>query len=308
MKKRSHKFIDRKNELHTTKQGFTIEIIEYFGCDNSTIRFEDGTVLYGKDYRDIKKGTIKKPINILKEIHITNEGYEVEIIEYFNNKNCTIKFKDSQKTILKNISLINLKVGCVKNPNHKSVCGIGYLGIGKYKAKVGGSITKEYGIWGAMLKRCYNKRQQKLQPTYVDCLVDERWHDFQNFAKWHEENYKPHMEDWHLDKDLLLKGNKTYSPDTCCLIPREINTLFKTSNKELPLGVIEHKNTGKYVAQINKDGRKIHIGVFNTVEEAFEAYKVEKECHIKETADNWKLMIQCKVYQAMYTRTVEMTD
>ena len=37
-----------------------------------------------------------------------------------------------------------------------------------------------------------------------------------------------------LDKDLLVEGNKIYSPSTCCFIPKEINTVinYKRHDKE----------------------------------------------------------------------------
>lgn len=41
-----------------------------------------------------------------------------------------------------------------------------------------------------------------------------------------DENWKPHMEGWHLDKDILLKGNKVYSPETCAFVPAKINSLL----------------------------------------------------------------------------------
>ena len=37
---------------------------------------------------------MKATLNRTGEKHITNEGYEIEIIEYLNYNNCTIKFID----------------------------------------------------------------------------------------------------------------------------------------------------------------------------------------------------------------------
>lgn len=42
-----------------------------------------------------------------------------------------------------------------------------------------------------------------------------------------------------LDKDILIKGNTRYSPDTCVFVPREINNLILSNRKvrgDLPIG------------------------------------------------------------------------
>ena len=49
-----------------------------------------------------KKGGIK---NRVGEKYITNEGYEIEIIDYFNSYNSTILFNDERKTVKYNALL-----------------------------------------------------------------------------------------------------------------------------------------------------------------------------------------------------------
>ena len=118
------------------------------------------------------------------------------------------------------------------------------------------------------------------------------------------------MEGWCLDKDILVKGNKVYSPETCCFVPNEINILFTKGNScrgALPIGVRKRKN-GKYLTQITKNSKNIHIGIFNTPEEAFQAYKVAKEDYIKKMADKWRDKISNRAYQALYNYQVEITD
>lgn len=157
-----------------------------------------------------------------------------------------------------------------------------------------------------MLSRCYDKKYQEKQPAYIGCYVDNYLLGFQNFAKWFEENYN---EGFHLDKDILVKGNKVYSPQTCCFVPQEINKLFTKSTKlrgNLPIGV--SKLGSRFVAQVNINGKRIHLGCFTTPEEAFQAYKTAKEKQIKEVADKWKDLIDLKVYQAMYNYKVEIND
>lgn len=234
------------------------------------------------------------------EKFITNEGYEVEITEYFRNDNCTIKFIYNG-TILKNIEYICLLKKNIKNPYHLSVYGVGYLGV---KNKTYNSVMEKkiYSIWHSMISRCYNSRDIDNKSTYKYTTVCEKWHNFQNFIDWYTDNYK---EDFYLDKDILFKGNKIYSPETCCLVPCEINALFtKRDNLRgtYPIGV--SKDYGKFKATLKKK----NLGRYSTPEEAFQVYKDAKEQYIKEVADKWKDKIDSKVYQAMYNYKVEITD
>ena len=118
-----------------------------------------------------------------------------------------------------------------------------------------------------------------------------------------------------LDKDILVKGNKTYSPNTCVFVPQNINTLFIKSNKirgKYPIGVTFNKDKNKYQAQcntlINGKNMKKTLRLYNTIEEAFNAYKQFKEANIKQIADYYKENIPDKLYEAMYNYKVEITD
>jgi len=245
-----------------------------------------------------------KKLNRIGEKFITNEGYEVEIIEYFSNKNITIKFENN--FIFHNIQLRNLIRGQVSNPYHTSKYNMGYLGIGKYKAHTDKKATLTYKIWTSMLRRCYDEKFKQINPTYTGVTVYEKWHDFQNFGAWFEKSY---IDGFELDKDILIKGNKIYSPETCCFVPHEINSLFvKKDNKRgiYSIGVCKHRN--KYMAQITMHSKHYYLGIFDTPEEAFQIYKEAKEQHIKEVADKWKGLISDKVYEALINYQVEIDD
>lgn len=238
------------------------------------------------------------------EKFITNQGYEIEVIEYFEVSCCSIKFNNGVTLYEKQYG--HVKRGNITNPYHKSVFGVGYTGQGIYKATIDSKITKVYSTWKSVLERVYDKKCHERYPTYIDCKVCESWHNFQNFANWYENNY---IEGFHLDKDILIKGNKIYSPKTCCFVPQEINSLFTKCDKargDFPIGVsIVNK---KYLAKTRIDGRYTRLGVFNTPEEAFEHYKTAKEKYIKEVADKWKPFITENTYKAMYEHIIEITD
>ena len=173
----------------------------------------------------------------------------------------------------------------------------------------GDSHTNAYSHWRNMLVRCFDKEYMVCRPTYSDCTVCQEWLLFSNFKKWYDQfNY----ENYHLDKDILVKGNKHYSPDTCCLVPQEINTLLtkrQGCRGRQPIGVCYIKRSGKYSATIHKM-RNVHLGFFDTPEEAFQAYKSAKEQYVKERATKYfqEGKITHRVYQALMEYQVEITD
>lgn len=81
--------------------------------------------------------------------------------------------------------------------------------------------------WVRMIRRCYDK--QSCCSSYSKCKVCDDWLIFTNFASWYKEHY---VEGWQLDKDILAKGEKIYSPETCCFVPLEINSIFTSRVKD----------------------------------------------------------------------------
>lgn len=236
------------------------------------------------------------------ERHQNNQGSWFTIVKCYGWRNSTIKFDNG--LIKNNVDYKSILNGSVKNKLHPSVHGIGYEGMGNYCGK---THPKIYKTWFGMLERCYSNKWHKKSPSYKDCSVDTRWHNFQNFAEWFEENYTDNSE---LDKDLLIKRNKTYSPETCCFVPKEINNIFKGNSKrnEYPIGV--SKSGSKYKAKCLIWNVETYLGSFNTIEEAFQAYKIAKEKYIKEAADyyyNLKRITE-PCYQALINYKVEITD
>lgn len=194
---------------------------------------------------------------------------------------------------------------------HK-IYGVGYIGEGKYSSKEEGKRSKVYDIWHSILARCYDKKTVSKFPTYNNCTVCDEWLDYQNFAQWYNDNYyQIENEKMCVDKDILFKGNKTYSPETCCIVPNSINILLTKVDKsrgEYPVGVSFHKATNKYIAKYKTEGKSKYIGLFETPEDAFTAYKKAKEFEIKRLADKYKNNIQPDVYEALINYKVEITD
>ena len=188
------------------------------------------------------------------------------------------------------------------------------VGVNDYKGNTKNNHVHipSYHTWGQMLKRCYSKEYLDKRPTYRGCSVCEEWSSFSNFKKWFDDNY---VEGYSLDKDILFKNNKLYSPDTCCFVPNEINVLLCKSDAKrghTPIGVYERKlvNGSSYMAYLNKNGNRINLGTFYSVEEAFLAYKQAKESYIKDLATQYynHEKITKKVYDALMRYEVEITD
>ena len=244
------------------------------------------------------------------EIGYNNDGEEMRIIRYGGALDIDVQFDDG--TIVEHRKHCAFKRGSIKNPMRPSVWGIGFIGIGKFKPyDENGKPTKCYRTWEPMMRRCYNPKFHEKEPTYENCTVCEEWHNFQVYAKWDNENYyEVENERMVLDKDILKKGNKIYSPDTCIFVPQRINMLFVKRDKlrgEFPIGVC--KNGNGFMAQLNKgNGKQIYLGTYDTVEEAFQVYKQAKEQYIKEVAEEYKGRIDPRAYEAMMKYEVEITD
>ena len=56
------------------------------------------------------------------------------------------------------------------------------------------------------------------------------------------------------------------------------------------------------------NGKDKYLGSFDCPVKAFEAYKVAREAYYKEKAEQWKGKISNKAYEALKSRTVEITD
>ena len=157
-----------------------------------------------------------------------------------------------------------------------------------------------------MLERCYSLEYKENQPTYINSIVDCYWHNFQVFAEWFKNNYK---EGYELDKDLLVRGNKNYSPNTCCFIPKYINTLLiKCDSKRGKYFIGVRKRKNRFEARCQVNGKPKYIGSFETELEAFYAYKNAKESDIKEVAEKYKDQITERCYWALINYKVNIND
>lgn len=158
--------------------------------------------------------------------------------------------------------------------------------------KRGGKRTQQiiwvcpfWKVWEKMLKRCYCLKSKARAPTYDGCEVHEDWHLFSNFKRWMEQ------QDWEgkvLDKDILLRGNKVYSAETCIFIPKELNNFLTDAGGargRYLIGVSLKSETGKFQARCSNpfSGKAEHLGYFKDEVSAHKAWLERK----LEIADMW---------------------
>jgi hypothetical protein len=314
-------------EVLKNKKGLDFEIVEYVTSNKVKVKFTKSGFEAWSAVKEIKNGSIRdwlatpllptikyektgikrKPAVEVGQIIENFYGSTFEIIELLAGAKCRIKFLDSfgyEKVVLRN----DAKRG-IRNPYRLSVAGVGYIGEGTYSPA---NSLQLWTVWSNMITRCYDEESLKKNITYVGCSVHKVWHCFQNFAAWSES--QPEFiknKDWCLDKDIIEQGNKIYSPDKCSYVPVAINNLFTLrGNKrgDYPLGVHKEAKSGKFIAQINREGRRICLGRFATPEQAFLVYKEAKESVVKEIAEKYKSEINSQVYTSLINWKVEVTD
>ena len=249
------------------------------------------------------------------EIGYNNFGSKMVIKEYRNRKDIDVYFPEYNWTF-KCARYDHFKNGNIKCPYEPRTYRVGYLGEGKYKTRENGKLHKYYNVWYNMLMRCYDPKFQEKEPTYKGCAVEEYLLNFQHMGEWIENNYYEIPEEvMHLDKDILCKGNKIYSRETCIFVPERINELFTKHDNargDDPIGV-RLRTSGNYQVYCNDGyGKTINLGTYCTKEEGFEVYKSYKEKVIKEVIDSYEGKIPephySRLREAMYNYKVEIDD
>lgn len=157
--------------------------------------------------------------------------------------------------------------------------------LGVMDIKLGTKLyPKAYSVWSSILRRVSGKGK----PCYYGVSVCAEWLTFSVFKEWFDDNY---VDGWAIDKDLF--GDSTiYSPDTCCFIPKRLNSMLVG----LGSSGVEPVVGGKWRASISIDSKTTHIGVYDTEDEAHTAYTEVKLNRLLEVAQ------ECNVPQHIIDR------
>jgi len=231
---------------------------------------------------------------------------EYKIIDYQGAKKVTVEFESGY---INTTSYYNVKSGKGFRDRFKMtkafIGDISTLNMSK------SDIKKAYRLWCGVLARSSNVENNKVLPCYEDVVCGADFLKFVNFANWCDKQVGFRRKGYELDKDILKKGNRTYTADFCCFVPKYINTLTistKANRGELPLGVSEQD--GGYTVKVcrPKIGEKRYVGFYKDYKEAFLKYKEVKESYIKVVAELYKEEIDEKVYNALCNFSIEMDD
>lgn len=245
------------------------------------------------------------------------------VIEVKNQKNIVIKFNDKFGYETTTIS-DTLKSGMIKNPYFPRIFNKGYFGVGKYKARIGSSSinsksTNEYRSWINMLSRCYDPNYigtKAGQMCYSGVQVEDSWLNFQVFAAWYRKELaavelKSPETKFVLDKDLLSLDVKIYSPETCCLIPEQLNIALVDRfilNKTRKISTIRKSKNGTYSIGVYLNKNFTTFSGYKTEKECFDLYLSIKEKELNSLIEKYKSALNEKVYIALIKYSSEKSS
>jgi len=293
------------------KSGEEITVIAKDGQSNITVQWSDGETRSVNAYRIENRLVIRTNDNKLinptvkvGQVYINRQGSQIKVIEYENSTKILVEIgKTKYQQYVHAGNLISLNVHDNFAP---SLAGRGIFGDAVVDVK-----SQVYTSWAGMFKRCYTFYEDKPRAriNYEGCEVHENFVYLPDYIDWYNKQLVEPK--WHLDKDLLVKGNKVYSPETCVFLPRALNTFLTLRGNDrgpYPLGVTYHDRLGKYEASCNRDGKSVYLGLHLDPLSAFEAYKNEKEAYAKDLAKRWKGRIDPRACEALMNFEISIED
>lgn len=228
----------------------------------------------------------------------SKKGEDFLVTEIKGSREVSIKFTRTGTEVHK-MQKGNVLRGVVRDFMEPSIEGIGYIGQDDIKGDAA------YHCWKHMLVRCYNSKYHSTRETYRDCEVETSWLNLTTFRKWFELN---HIEGYHLDKDLLVQGNRLYAEHTCTFIPQEVNSAIVEKSKIIDGcegGVSKRRVKGKtdYNGLYNVSFGGKYLGRTRDLDEANGLYKEYKKMYFENMADKYEELALLSSIQAEALRT-----
>ena len=166
------------------------------------------------------------------------------------------------------------------------------MGTGEFKSRVDGVKTRAYVTWSSMKRRCYVSNAVK-DKSYKTCEVSDEWKNFQNFAKWFNDNVTDFCNS--IDKDCLVYGNLVYSADTCVMMPMEINAKL---NKLVGKSGVKRAPTG-FISKVGFGKKDCYLGFYSSYSMASMVYHYKKSELIINMAYENKTKLGSKAFCAL---------
>jgi len=186
--------------------------------------------------------------------YTSKDGGVFRVVDDKGYNQVLITFESGYSMVTRRAHVIS---GEVKDRLKKNIYGIGFIGGTEFKSTGKGAAA--YKRWSGMFLRCYDTRFHKKRPTYIGCSVCDDWHDFQVYAAWHMKNF---IAGFDLDKDILVDGNKIYSPETCIFaspLDNSVKAKARSYSLTSPDGVVTPiYNMSKFCRENNLSRRHIH--------------------------------------------------
>lgn len=310
----------KEGDVVHTKNNGEVLVVEYRSATDVLVKFECGEEK-SVTAHDLRAGYVRPDGKFSSRKgykFTTNSGWNGEVILWNNAHEVKVRWQDGSEGYT---SWSDIENGGIKPLFQPSDAGIGYVGDGRYlpKSYKLGSTGKQhadeivYQYWQRMITRCYSKEEQA-KPSgkaYIGCTVSEDWHNFQNFAEWAKEADNCGSVDesgkvWHLDKDILIIGNREYGVGRCLFVPNEINVFFSETEVGntgyLGVNYIKPATKGSkqgYIARCHFAGERKYLGYYDTPKLAYKAYRDAKIEAAKELADKWVGKVDDRVIFAL---------
>lgn len=174
----------------------------------------------------------------------------------------------------------------------------------------------EYRQWVSMMQRCeVGGLRQLRNPTYVGCTHAPEWQSYDVYIEWARQqigflNRDEKGNIWQLDKDILFKGNKLYSPETCVFVPSVLNSFGILRGRDRGAHCIgaRLRPNGKFESRVNLNGRATYLGCYATEIDAFNAYSQAKEHEARLLADKYYSIVDDRVINALRNYTISYND
>lgn len=239
----------------------------------------------------------KRMSSRIGEILSSNSCGDFEILSTLKNSRTLVRFLNTANVA--EFSNWNIVCGNIKDPSIRGkIYGVGICDVNyniSRTEEVNGKrkvmwICPYYKKWSGILERCYSEAFHKKHPTYKDCTICEEWKYLSNFIKWVDSQPNRDWQNCSPDKDLLIVGNKIYSPETTVFVSKEVNCFLVDSKIRRGDTMIWSHVTPcgkKWRSQCSDNFTKSkgYIGVFDTEMEAHLAGKAKKHEYACQLAD-----------------------